>query len=222
MKKMTKVLGIAIILASITMINACKGDTGEVGPVGPAGATGPAGPAGVGTQGVAGPAGPAGSKGEIGATGANGANGQNGATGAKGDKGDTGATGATGNANVIQISYGSKTHTGGELPYSLTGLTQSQVNNSLFLTYVNPSGTSLWYQIPGYTAGGTFQYRIYVSQSSTTTPILYINRVAGTGNDIFTATRILVIPANDIRTGRKANLDYSNYEAVKAYYNLKD
>ena len=162
-----------------------------------------------GPQGDIGPAGPAGPTGAAGPAGSQ---------GAKGDKGDTGATG---NANVIQISYGSRTHTGGTLEYILTGLTQNQVNNSMFLTYVN-NNNSLWYQIPGYTSGAVFQYRVYVSQNTTTTPILTISRVTGTGSDIFSATRIIIIPANDLRSGRKDNLDFSDYESVKAYYHLKD
>jgi hypothetical protein len=161
-----------------------------------------------------------GEKGEVGPIGATGSVGATGATGATGAIGLTGVTGATGNANVIQINYGSKTHTGSDLSYPLTGVSQTQMNNSLFLTYVKPSGAINWYQIPGYTVGGTFQYRIYLSDAAT--PLLYVSRVSGTGSDIFTATRILIIPANDIRTGRKAAIDYTDYEAVKKYYNLKD
>jgi hypothetical protein len=31
----------------------------------------------------------------------------------------------------------------------------------------------------------------------------------------------VIIPANDIRSGRKAAVDFSDYNAVKAYYNLE-
>jgi Collagen triple helix repeat (20 copies) len=159
--------------------------------------------------------------GPIGATGAVGAAGAIGATGAKGDKGDTGTTGATGNANVVQISYTSRTHTGSDLQYNLpTTITKAIFDNSAYFVYVSNTGGNT-YALPGWFTGGSNSYRTYTA-NSTTTQSIYIGRVAGTGSDVFTTTRILVIPANDLRTGRKAAVDYSDYEAVKKYYNLKD
>jgi|GEM_PF-4327209 len=35
-------------------------------------------------------------------------------------------------------------------------------------------------------------------------------------------TKIVIVPANDLRNGRKAAVDYTNYNEVKAYYNLPD
>lgn len=158
-------------------------------------ANGEVGPQGLtGPQGAAGPAGPAGSQ---------------------------GPAGQNGNANVIQITYGPKTHSGSEINYSLTGVTQSTLTNSAYFTYVNP-GNGLWYSLPGTTSGGTREYRTYVSAAATSTPLLYISRSTGTGTETFTATRIVIIPASDLRNGRKAAIDYSDYEAVKAYYNLPD
>ena len=150
--------------------------------------------------------------------------GETGAIGPAGPAGPTGAagpagpTGATGNANVIQISYGSRTHTGAEINYDLTGINASQVTSSAFFTYVT-TANNVWYALPGATSGGAKEYRAAVNS---TTLKLYVNRIAGTGSETFSATRILFIPANDIRNGRKAAVDYSSYEAVKAYYNLPD
>jgi hypothetical protein len=159
--------------------------------------------------------------GPIGATGAVGAVGAAGAKGDKGDKGDTGATGATGNANVIQISYTSRTHTGSDLQYNLPAtITKAIFDNSAYFVYVsNTSGNT--YALPGWFTGGTNSYRTYTA-ISTTTQSIFVGRVAGTGSDVFNTTRIVVVPANDLRTGRKSAVDYTDYEAVKKYYNLRD
>ncbi len=189
MKTITRLLGLASIVAMFIFLDACKGAAGDVGPIGVTGAVG-----------------------AVGATGTK---------GDKGDKGDTGATGATGNANVIQISYTSKTHTGLDLQYALpTTITKAIFDNSAYFVYVsNTSGNT--YALPGWFTGGANSYRTYTAVS-TTTQSIYVGRVAGTGSDVFNTTRILVIPASDLRTGRKAAVDYTDYEAVKKYYNLKD
>ena len=193
MKTITRILGLALMVAMFIFLDACKGEKGDVGPAG--------------TTGI------------IGATGTAGA------TGAIGPTGVTGATGATGNANVIQINYGSVTHTGTtDLFYNLTSITEAQILSSLYLVYVNPSdaGTN-WYQIPGGTNNNFKTYRTYLTMASGSQPLrVNLNRTSGTGNDIFTKTRILIIGANDIRNGRKEAVDFSDYEAVKKYYNLPD
>jgi hypothetical protein len=163
-------------------------------------------------------------KGEVGPAGATGAVGATGATGAKGDKGDkgdTGAVGATGNANVIQVSYASRTHTGASLNYNLPAtITKAIFDNSAYFVYVsNVDGNT--YSLPGWFTGGTNTYRVG-TLVSTGVQGVFISRVAGTGSDIFNTTRIVIIPANDLRTGRKAAVDYTDYEAVKAFYHLKD
>jgi hypothetical protein len=154
-------------------------------------------------KGEVGPAGPAGPTGPMGATGA------------------TGSIGATGNANVIQVSYTTRTHTGTELLYNLpASITKAIFDNSAFYVYVsNVNGNT--YALPGWFTGGTNSYRTYTAVSTSIQGI-YINRVAGSGNDVFDKTKILVIPASDLRNGRKAPVDYSDYNAVKAYYDLKD
>jgi len=159
---------------------------------GEAGAVGPAGPAGA--TGPAGPAGPTGA---------------------------TGPAGQNGNANVIQLTFGSKVHTGTEISYSLTGVTQAVLNQSAYFTYVNPSG-SFWYSLPGTTSGGSKEYRTYVQAQASGTPLLYVNRVAGTGSETFASTRVIIIPAS-VLTNAKLSADFFNdYERVKKQFNLAD
>ena len=156
-------------------------------------------------------AGDPGPKGDTGATGSTGP------TGATGATGPAGPTGATGNANVIQITYGSKTHSGSELSYDLPGVTAAQINSSAYFTYVTSNGVI--YPLPGATVGGDKTYKAAINPS---TLKLYINRVVGSGSETFSITRLIIIPANDLRNGRKAAIDYSNYQEVKNYYNLPD
>jgi hypothetical protein len=122
---------------------------------------------------------------------------------------------------VIQVTFGSRTHSGGDLLYTLNNVTSSIINNAAYFTYVNPNGN--WYSLPGTTSGGSREYRTYIVPGTTNSSVT-ISRVAGTGNDVFSSTRIVIIPANDLRTGRKGlpNVDFSDYEAVKKYYNLPD
>jgi hypothetical protein len=187
MKTITRIFAMLAVMSAVIFMDACKAEKGEVGPIGPIGLTG-----------------------AVGATGATGAAGV-------GIPGATGATGATGNANVIQISYGSKTNSGGVTSYILTGVSAAQAAGAAILCYVDPSN-GLWYSMPGFSSGGINQYRTYLDGNT-----LQLSRVnSSSAAEIFVRTRILVIPANDLRTGRKAAVDYNDYEAVKKYYNLKD
>jgi hypothetical protein len=159
---------------------------------GEAGAVGPAGPAGA--TGPAGPAGPTGA---------------------------TGPAGQNGNANVIQLTFGSKAHTGAEISFTLTGVTQATLNQAAYFTYVTP-GNGYWYSLPGTTAGGTKEYRTYITSSGSGTPLLYVNRVSGTGSETFTNTRVIIIPASVLTNARLSNDFFSDYERVKKHFNLAD
>ena len=160
-----------------------------------------------------------GEKGDVGPAGTTGAVGAVGATGAIGPTGVIGAVGATGNANVIQYTYATARVTGSEIVYAITGMTQTQLNNAIIFVYVQTSlNPTIWYALPGATSGGSNQYRVLLNP---TVLNVYVNKT-GTTAETFNTTRVLVIPANDLRTGRKAAVDYSDYEAVKKFYNLPD
>ena len=167
---------------------------------GPEGGVGPAGPAG-----VAGPAGPAGA---------------------------TGPAGQTGNANVIQISYTAKTWAtakGSAQQFVFpSNVTTAIMNNSALLVYMTdgtPNNTTAygWYAIPGIVPSNGVEHEFYYQTtfSGSTAGINIYRKVAATAT-IAVSTRIVIIPANDIRNGRKTPVDFSDYNAVKAYYNLKD
>jgi hypothetical protein len=190
-----KTLFFVIYLFVGTYFYGCKGADGAVGPAGPTG------PTSAGTPGVAGAAGTQGPKGDTGAAGAQGVAGQN------------------GNADVRQVTYGPRIHYGGTLTFKLTSnFTKEIVEKSIILIYIKSSG-GYWYSIPGYTAGGENQYRVFIDSNDLA---VNVPRVTGTGADVWEVTRILAVPANVLTNGRLANIDYKDYNAVKAAFNLKD
>lgn len=186
--KTRQILLTATLFIVAVMFYACKGDEGPQGPKGDTGEQGPAG-----------------------------TNGTNGAAGPQGPAGPAGPQGPTGNANVIQIKYGSRIHSGSELTYNLTGVTIDQVASSAFFSYVSVSG--FWYPLPG-NITSSFSYRTYARAAGS--PQYLINRLTGSGNQTFAETRIIIIPANTLRNGRLAEVDFNDYMAVKRYYNLPD
>ncbi|MBD2755373.1 collagen-like triple helix repeat-containing protein [Spirosoma validum] len=159
-----------------------------------------------------------GESGESGEPGPQGQAGPAGPTGATGPAGPQGPAGQNGNANVIQISYGAKSWANtvdASVELNLTGVNADFVSKSAYFTYVT-TGT-LWYSIPG-GVSSYGEFRTYISPAATST--LFIKRLT-TGTVLSaTAVRVVLIPANDLRNGRKAAVDYTNYEEVKQYYNL--
>lgn len=182
-----------LLLAGSMFLTGCS-ESGEKGDPGPQGAQGPAGPQG--------PAGAAGAAGSAGSTGVQGPAGQ------------------TGNANVIQITYGAKSWAntvGATVILNLTGVNAEVAGKSAYFTYVRNG--SLWYSVPGEIS--TFgEFRTYLTPAATST--VHVKRVStGTVVDA-EAVRVLLVPANDLRNGRQAAINYANYNDVKAHYNLPD
>lgn len=162
-----------------------------------------------------------GTQGDIGPAGANGAIGAAGATGSKGDTGAKGDKGDSGTSNAVQYTFASRTHTGTNSVYTLSEVKGEAMNRSILLVYIaNSSGN--WYSIPGI-FNGTNEYRT-ISNPGTTSSTVTLVRVTGGpgGTDTFSSTRIIILPITDLRSGRKANIDYSDYHAVKAYYGFKN
>ncbi len=146
-----------------------------------------------------------------------------GATGATGATGPAGPQGPTGTANVTQISFGSRTHSGIELSYTLTGITSDMISKSSVFAYIK-SSQGYWYPIPGLFAGGTNEYRMYMMPGTTDSKMQVTRVGSSSSTDTFAATRVLIIPAATLVNGRKAapDVDFTNYLAVKQYYHLAD
>lgn len=153
-------------------------------------------------------------KGEKGDVGPSGTAGQTGATGASGATGATGQTGATGTANVIYSDWTNITFTGSGTSWSGTinapKITQEILDKGFIKAYFK------------------FGNQVYEGNYTNTQngASMYYYMALGSINlkSTFNATypwRYIIIPGG-IAGGRKAAVDYSDYEAVKAYYGLKD
>ncbi len=187
------VLSVLVVCGSL-LLTSCEGPEGAVGPAGPAGPTG-----------ASGPAGPA---------------------------------GQTGNANVIQFTYAARTWAAASYSFQQFGfpgdITPAIMNNSVILVYMtpasNPSNTTPynWYLIPGTVlstdrAGHEFYFETAFGRTPAEgTPTINVFRKIASASTLTATTRIILIPANDIRNGRKAAVDFSDYNAVKEFYDLKD
>ena len=149
-------------------------------------------------------------KGEVGPAGANGTNGATGATGAIGG---TGATGATGTANVIYSDWTTVAFTGSGTSWSgkITApkITQDILDKGVVKAY--------------FKFGSDIYEGSYVSAVNGAIMHYFINLGAINIRSTFNATypwRYIIIPGGV--GARRAAVDYSDYEAVKKYYNLPD
>ncbi|SOD77995.1 hypothetical protein [Spirosoma fluviale] len=191
-------------LTIVVFLAACKG---EVGPKGDTGATGSAG-----------------------AAGATGPTGTTGATGATGPQGATGAVGPTGPSSITQVTYASSfslAAANANFNLNLPGyITKAVIDKSLVVVYLqSPSLGPQVYQIPGNMGGvngDVFGYVIYASYPTVQTINVYRTASSGVSLTQISLARVLIIPAATVVNGRKAAVDFNNYEAVKEFYNLTD
>jgi hypothetical protein len=172
-------------------------------------------------------------KGPQGAEGAMGPQGAQGAPGTPGEKGDKGDKGETGNINVIQVTYNELR---AELPNDLAltlpaTITTDIIEKSLFYVYVKQTikvsetvSNSYWLPIPGEILNGN-RYNFYIHPGNgQTRPGLFLRRIVNfqPGGDFFEVIRVLVVPSANQVNGRRAAVDYSNYEEVRKTYNLPE
>ena len=159
--------------------------------------------------------------------------GPTGPTGAQGTTGPQGPAGQNGNANVQQINFTAKTHTGTTdlfLAFPST-ITFEIAEKSLFYAYVKQTtkGTdgkdySYWFSIPGETITGN-EYSFYTFSGSTSnTGGIFLRRVVNyiPGNESFEGIRILIIPANTVTNGRVSTVNFKNYQEVRTVFQLAD
>lgn len=142
---------------------------------------------------------------------------EKGDVGPAGPAGPTGASGATGTANVIYSPWTSVSFTGSGTTYigSLTAvkLTQDILDKGAIYVYWSESGRVI--TIPYSQTIGSTAYTVF--------PRYYVGRIDMVSSYALSAQQIryVIIPGG-VAGGRKAAVDYSDYEAVKAYYGLKD
>lgn len=156
----------------------------------------------------------------VGPEGATGPQGPQGVAGPQGPAGPAGPQGQPGNADVRQITFGSKNWAntvGTSVSLTLNGVNQETAEKSAFFTYLKADGN--WYPVPGEVSSyGEFRTYLIASANST----LYVKRVTAGSVLNATAVRVLLIPANALTNARQAAIDFNDYEAVKKAYNLPD
>jgi hypothetical protein len=156
-----------------------------------------------------------GEKGDVGPAGTTGP------TGAVGAVGAIGPVGATGTANVQYSDWVPFTLTGtlssnGSTNIVLPKITQEVLDKYLIFSYLKFNSANWVYSLPlSFPSGGgkdeTVAIRYYLGNAMITSNVTYSN----------TSFRYLLVPGG-VPTGRKAAVDYNDYNAVKKYYNLPD
>lgn len=157
-------------------------------------------------EGPEGPAGPQGPQGNA---------------GVQGPAGPQGPIGISGNANVTQYTYGSQDFTTGFKTLLVT-TTQDTMDRSAWLVYLWYAPISRWYFVPGLGFAGSTDYRLSMGYSAGKVNI-FIDLV-GPG-EVYANARVVRIYANSSVSGGRSqlpNIDFSNYEAVRQYYNLEE
>ncbi len=173
-------------------------------------------------EGEVGPQGPKGDTGTVGTAGAPGAKGD------KGDPGDRGEPGVnSGNVIVKELGggeIGSGTNGAGYSWFWGTDLPADVVEASAVYLYLQmPSGT--WFVLPGAVRSEvnntwqTFALRVTIEENRTRSRFR-ITRTEGEGALTFKAGSLILVPKT--AAARQAAVDYTDYEAVKKYYNLAD
>lgn len=158
--------------------------------------------------------------GEVGPKGDTGAQGPQGPAGPQGPTGSTGPQGQTGNADVRQITFGSKNWVntvGTSVNLTLSGINGEMAEKSAFFTYLKT--TTLWYPVPG-EVDFYGEFRTYLTPGANS--ILYVKRVTTGSALTASAVRVVIIPANTLTNARQAAIDFNDYNAVKKAYNLPD
>ncbi|WP_262709284.1 collagen-like protein [Emticicia agri] len=217
----TKLLPLIVI--SCLIIAACEGPQGPDGAAGPQGVTGATGATGSpGATGPAGATGPTGATGTQGDKGDPGTNGSNGATGDKGDKGDPGT------ANVIYsgwfIPNTSDWQKLSEINYTYTiaegKITQDIVDRGVVLAYSRQNANSASFLLPLTltTNSSISNYNVGISMEKVIFNFLELLEPSGKpANNL--QFRYVIIPGG---VQARANLDYTNFEAVARAFGIPE
>ena len=144
-------------------------------------------------------------------------------------EGPAGPAGTNGNANVIVVNHPTDTVGSSEIIeiYLPASVTPSMIDSGLILVYyfgaVNDA-CEFWYPSPGLGCGGLYQTR-WIYDKLTNAVTLTIRNPDGSAytgpNRIFAKTKVVIATGTTFLTGKK-DIDFSNYEEVKRYLNLKD
>ncbi len=136
-----------------------------------------------------------------------------------GPAGPAGTNGKDGNANVILYKFaGNDFSVNSDVIRNIT-MTEDSFNKYTWLAYLLYNG-SLTYQVPGFCANGSSEYRFYTETKPGVSQAINIKKVSGSG-EIYDSVKIVGINISKIY-GKKDPVDYSDYKAVCKYYGLPE
>ena len=173
-----------------------------------------------------------GDPGPQGAQGAQGEQGPQGPQGPQGDEGEQGQQGEPGTANVIFSDWigssFSSTSLGNSRSFTLLSSSDLNPNRDVVMVYGRVDGTLTdVYILPYSDIEGSAEYFFNLNPMTTTTEVI-VRAQTTDGSlgifDKFSDYRYVIIPGGTpADTGKSASpVDYEDYEAVKAYYNIPD
>lgn len=137
-------------------------------------------------------------------------------------KGDQGEPGIDGNANVVQYNFGA-VDLSAAFGTLIIPTTADTMNNSAWYVYLHNAALDRWYIVPGYGVGGYTNYRVSISFVSPN-GVIYIDKIGpGEKYDKVRAVRVYSNKQTNLNINsqtRGISLDFSNYEAIRNYFNL--
>ena len=153
---------------------------------------------------------------EKGDTGPEGPQGPAGPTGAQGPQGPQGIAG---NANVTQYTFGAQNLSSISFSQLQVTTTQDTLDRSLWFVYLFYQPLARWYTVPGPGVGGATVYRVGIGYASGKANI-FIDK-NGVGEN-YAQARVIRVYASSNGPGGRSSVDFSDYEAVRKYYNLPE
>ncbi|MBO9565200.1 MAG: hypothetical protein J7621_20660 [Niastella sp.] len=142
-----------------------------------------------------------------------------------GPEGPKGADGINGNANVVQYTFGAQNLATTNFVTLQITTTKDTMDKCAWFVYLYYQTNDRWYFLPGPGVGGATQYRLNMGYSSNKVNI-YIDK-SGAGENYAQAKVVRILTNNTLPGGRVAagakplpDIDFTDYEAVRNYYQL--
>lgn len=138
-----------------------------------------------------------------------------------GPVGPQGPSGKDGNANVVLYKFAGNDFSIGIADREIT-MSLDSFNGYTWLAYFKHNN-QLTYAIPGFGVDGISDYRFFYNSLSSPSHVFSFRNVSGPG-EAYDSIKVVGIQIGKV-IGKKddlPNIDFNDYNAVKAYYGLKD
>ena len=145
--------------------------------------------------------------------------GPQGPAGPAGPQGPQGPQGISGNANVTQYTFGAQNLATISFSQLQITTTQDTMDRSLWFVYILYQPLVRWYNVPGPGVGGATVYRVSFGYSGGKVNV-FIDKT-GTGEN-YSQARVIRVYSSSSGPGGRSSVDFSDYEAVRQYYNLPE